>query len=170
MSIMEMLGPAAVPTIIFLILGIAMLILEMFTPGVGIFGAVGILSLIAVVVMQIGWGSPTIGILVVAIALVIIILALLWFIRSFQRGRLSKSFLVLNDQIDTSSSPVTEADKTEFTGKTGVAITPLRPSGTAEIDGMRVNVSTSGAFIASGKPIRVLSASGLDILVEEISE
>lgn len=170
MSIYEILGPSAVPTLICLVVGLVMLVLEMFTPGVGISGAVGVLALIAVGVMQIGWGSPKIGLLIVAIVLILVLLMLLWFIRSFQKGRLSKSRIVLHDSIDADSAPVTANEKTEFTGKRGVSITPLRPAGMAEIDGVRMNVSTSGAFIAAGKPIEVTGANGFDVLVKEICE
>lgn len=170
MTLTEILGPAAIPTLICLIVGIVMLVLEMFMPGFGVAGIVGLLSLAAVVVMQIGWGSPQIGVLVVAIVMVIIILALLWLIRSFQKGGLGRSRLVLQDHIDASSSPVTTDDRTLLVGKRGVAITPLRPAGIAEIDGRRVSVTTTGAFVESGKPIEVIDLKGFDILVQEAAE
>lgn len=42
-------------------------------------------------------------------------------------------------------------------GKIGVAVTPLRPTGTAEIEGSRVPVSTEGEFIAQGSYVRVVA-------------
>lgn len=170
MTLTEILGPAAVPTLICLIVGVVMLVLEMFTPGLGVSGIIGLLSLAAVVVMQIGWGSPEIGIIVVAIVMVIIILALLWLIRSFQKGGLSRSRLVLQDHIDASSSPVADGDRALLVGKHGVAITPLRPAGVAEIDGRRLSVTTTGAFIEPGKPVEVTDVKGFGILVQETAE
>lgn len=164
--IYEILGPAAVPTIICLVAGLLLLILEMFTPGVGVPGAAGLLCLIAVVIMQLGWGSPKIGILIVAIVLVILVLALLLFIRSFQRGRLSRSPLVLQDAISGSSgeAPTSEGS---FVGSLGVSITPLRPSGTIAISGKRLNVTANGSFIAAGKQVKIIGQNGLDLIVEE---
>jgi len=166
--IYEILGPAAVPTIICLVVGLLLLILEMFTPGVGVPGGAGLLCLLAVVIMQLGWGSPKIGILIVAIVLVILVLTLLLFIRSFQRGRLSRSPLVLQDAISGSSGepPATES---ALLGSIGVSITPLRPSGTIAVSGKRLNVTTDGAFIAAGKQVKIVGQNGLDLIVEEVS-
>ena len=52
------LGASAVPTLIFLLLGITLLVLEMFTPGVGAAGVGGLVCLVAVIVLQLGWGNP----------------------------------------------------------------------------------------------------------------
>lgn len=167
MGFIELLGPTAVPTLICLIFGLLMLTVEMFTPGVGIAGVSGLLSLIAVVIMQLGWGSPRVALYIIAITLLIIILAIIWVIRSLQRGKLSKSFLVLKDQSDGVSVPDIVTARQGLIGKSGVVITPLRPSGIAEIDGKRVDVLAAGAFLEKGKNIVVVKAEGMHILVRE---
>jgi membrane-bound serine protease (ClpP class) len=53
----------------------------------------------------------------------------------------------------------------EYVGQTGIAVTPLRPSGTAEVDGSRLSVVTEGEFIPSGTPIQVVAAQGGRIVV-----
>jgi membrane-bound serine protease (ClpP class) len=50
-------------------------------------------------------------------------------------------------------------------GRTGTAITPLRPSGKALIDARRCDVVTRGEFLEKGTPIRVISAKGARIVV-----
>ena len=105
MSFMELLGPTAVATIICLIVALVMFVIELFMPGIGIAGVTGLISLIAVVVMQLGWGHPRVAFYIIAIALLIILLGLLWVIRSFQRGQLSKSFLVNRDASNGTSVP-----------------------------------------------------------------
>jgi membrane-bound serine protease (ClpP class) len=167
MNFLEMLGPTAIPTIICLIFGLIMLLIEMFTPGIGAAGVTGLASLIAVVVMQLGWGNPRVALYIIAIALLIIILALIWIIRSLQRGRLSKSFLVLNEQSDGTSVPEVASAKNDLVGKSGVALTLLRPAGIAEIDGKRVDVMTAGEFLAKGCRVTVVKAEGMHILVRE---
>jgi membrane-bound serine protease (ClpP class) len=165
MSFFELLGPTAVPTIICLIITLVMFVIELFTPGVGIAGATGLLSLIAVIVMQFAYGDPRVAVYIIAIALLIIILGLVWIIRSFQKGRLGKSFLVNHDHSNGTSVPEVAAAKEELLGKTGVAITILRPSGIAEFEGNRVGVSTSGEFIQKGEHVTVIKAGGMHILV-----
>ena len=170
MTFYEMLGPTAIPTIICLVIGLVMFVIELFTPGIGAAGATGLVALIAVVVMQLGWGNPRVALYIIAISLLIIILALIWIIRSLQRGRLSKSFLVLNEQVDGTSVPDVASAKSDLVGKSGVALTPLRPAGIAEIEGKRVDVMTDGAFLAKGCRVTVLKAEGMHILVSEAEE
>lgn len=165
MSFYELLGPTAVATIVCLIVALVMFIIELFTPGIGVAGGTGLLALIAVVVMQLGWGNPRVALYIIAIALLLIVLALVWVIRSFQKGRLSKSFLVLRDNSNGTSVPEVAAAKEELIGKTGVAITTLRPSGIAEFDGRRVDVATAGEFIQKGETVTVIKAEGMHIRV-----
>ncbi len=170
MTFMEMLGPTAIPTIICLAVGLLLLVIEMFLPGIGVAGVTGIIALVAVVIMQLGWGDPRVALYIIAITLLIIILALIWIIRSLQRGKLSRSFLVLNDKVEGASVPDVVSARQSLVGKTGVSITPLRPSGIAEIGGDRVDVMTAGAFIGKEKPIVVVKAEGVHILVREDTE
>lgn len=165
MSFYELLGPTAVATIICLIITLVMFVIELFTPGIGVAGATGLLSLIAVVVMQLGWGNPRVALYIIAIALLLIVLGLTWVIRSMQKGRLSRSFLVLRDHSNGTSVPEVAAAKEELIGKIGVAITTLRPAGIAEIDGKRVDVATAGEFIKKGETITVIQAQGMHIRV-----
>ncbi len=53
-------------------------------------------------------------------------------------------------------------------GKEGLAVTMLRPSGTAELDRRRVSVVTSGEAIAEGSRVRVVEVEGNRIVVEAI--
>ncbi|MCE5190035.1 MAG: hypothetical protein LLF75_12765 [Eubacteriales bacterium] len=170
MTFIEMLGPTAVPTLICLIVGFVLLVIEMFLPGIGLAGVSGVLALIAVVVMQLGWGNPRVALYVIAIALLIIILGLIWIIRSFQKGRLSKSFLVLHEQSDGTSVPEVATAKSELVGKSGIAVTILRPAGIAEIDGKRIDVTTAGEFIPKGSRVTVVQAQGMHILVNKSAE
>jgi membrane-bound serine protease (ClpP class) len=55
--------------------------------------------------------------------------------------------------------------RTDLLEKTGVAKTALRPSGTAVIDGERVDVVTEGNLIEPGTPVRVVAVEGLRVVV-----
>ena len=166
MALLEILGPSAIPTLICLAVGLLLLLIELFTPGVGISGVLGIVSLVAVIVMQLFWGSPAAAAYIAAGTLVLIVVALLFFIRSLQRGRLSRSFVVLNDKIDASSTSLSDEKQQTLIGHTGMAVTPLRPAGIAEFDGKRLDVMTSGAFLPVNTPVVITDVQGLHILVE----
>ena len=48
----------------------------------------------------------------------------------------------------------------DLLGKEGVAVTDLRPAGTARIGDERVDVVTEGEYVAQGSPVRVLRSEG----------
>jgi membrane-bound serine protease (ClpP class) len=50
-------------------------------------------------------------------------------------------------------------------GRTGTALSPLRPAGIADIDGARVDVVSDGDFIEAGTPILVTRVDGNRIVV-----
>ena len=51
--------------------------------------------------------------------------------------------------------------------KEGVAKTQLRPSGTAIIDGERVDVVTEGNLIEPGTNLKVVAVEGMRVVVRE---
>lgn len=55
-------------------------------------------------------------------------------------------------------------------GKTGEAVTDLRPAGTARIDGKRVDVVSRGEYITRGSMIRVSAVDGNRVVVREITK
>jgi membrane-bound serine protease (ClpP class) len=65
-----------------------------------------------------------------------------------------------------SAGYVASDDYTDFLGKTGAAVTLLRPSGTAEIDGIKLAVVSESEFIPAGTPVRVIVVQGNRIVVE----
>ena len=55
----------------------------------------------------------------------------------------------------------------EFVGKTGLALTTLRPAGTALIEGKRLDVITPGDFIEKDTQITIVSIDGNKIVVDK---
>ena len=61
---------------------------------------------------------------------------------------------------------VTSRDFTDLHGRTGTAVSFLRPAGIASIGGRRIDVLTEGEFIAQGTPVKVTRVEGARIFVE----
>lgn len=55
-------------------------------------------------------------------------------------------------------------------GRRGVAVSNLRPSGVAEIDGERVDVVTAGGYILAGDTIEVVRDDGYRRVVDRVTE
>ncbi|NLI12411.1 MAG: hypothetical protein GX425_07260, partial [Peptococcaceae bacterium] len=54
-----------------------------------------------------------------------------------------------------------------YAGKEGVALTPLRPAGSAEVEGHRLDVVTEGEFIRTGQRVKVIKVEGTRVVVKE---
>jgi membrane-bound serine protease (ClpP class) len=72
--------------------------------------------------------------------------------------------LILNDAL-----PKPASNEESLLGKEGVAQTPLRPAGVAELEGRRVDVVTDGVFVAARTPVKVVSVEGARIVVAPVS-
>ena len=158
------LGNLAVPCILCFLFGILMFVVEMFTPGFGVAGGLGIAAFAAIIVMQFLANSVTAALIVTAVLVLLLAIIIVLFIRSFQKGTLSRSKIVNTTAVEGESSPV--AKEKDLVGKTGTAVTALRPAGIAEIDGVRMNVSTYGNFIEPGKSVVVTAVEGLNVFVK----
>ena len=160
------LGYLAVPCILCFLFGILMFIVEMFTPGFGVAGALGIASFAAIIVMQFLANSVTSALIVTAVLVLLLAIIVVLFIRSFQKGAISRSKLINTTAVEGESSPVVKEKGKDLVGKTGTAVTALRPAGIAEIEGERLNVSTYGNFIDAGQTVTVAAVEGLNVFVK----
>jgi len=145
------------------VLGVLLLMLELFLPG-GIVGAIGFVSLVSGLVMaayDTEQGIASLGIAVV----VAVIIAYLLVKRYGVSGMWSK--FVLTDEQRNEAGYVASKDQRHLVGKAGIALTPLRPAGVVKIEGARVDAVSAGGYIAAGTPIVVVTAEGARVVVQE---
>lgn len=159
-------GPLWVPCLILSILGIAFLIGELFLPGFGVAGICGVLCLIAVCVMQFLTAKPLVATLVTIVLGLILVVMVIIFMRSMKNGMLFRSPIVLKEKIESEAVSLSDAKPETLIGKTGVAVTPLRPSGIALIDGKRYSVETQATFTEKDSEITVIAVDGPKITVK----
>ncbi len=151
-----------VASIIFFAAGIIFLFIEMFIPGFGIFGGLGLLSLILCIVFTAN--SFVSALVMILIFIVILILFALVFARSLKKGFIYKAFVHKNNE-ERNEGYVSNDDRSMLLGKVGKSVTILRPSGIAEFDGERVDVVTDGDFIPRGSAVEVVSVAGRRVAV-----
>jgi len=60
--------------------------------------------------------------------------------------------------------------RSRYLGKQGLAVTPLRPTGVAEIEGERIEVTTEGGFISAGSEIKVVAMDRRHYFVRLVTE
>jgi membrane-bound serine protease (ClpP class) len=143
--------------VVLMAVGMVLLFLEVaIIPGFGVAGVSAILCLLggaAVAWLNFGaaWGMGSV-LLSGGLSIGIIALA--------PRTRAGRE-LVLKDAITAQIG----ASSSAIEGKVGVTLTPLRPSGAAEIEGRRVDVVTDGVFVDAGAPVRVVAVQGTRVVV-----
>ncbi len=146
--------------IILLILGGILLFLETLLPGM-IAGIVGFICLLAAVILGYQEGYQT-GSLILAGVVVGLLLGTWCWLKFFPNSRVAKKFISQGSVGDLG------VDKPELLNGTGVALTQLRPSGVASINGQRVDVVTEGGLIERGARVKVVEVEGARIVVREI--
>ena len=79
--------------------------------------------------------------------------------------------MVLSHQARTEDGFQAAADEyASLVGSRGVAVSALRPSGIAEVEGQRVPVVTEGGFVPAGATVAVVSAKGSRVVVRIVAE
>jgi membrane-bound serine protease (ClpP class) len=64
---------------------------------------------------------------------------------------------------------ISAPQRADLVGQEGVAVTDLRPAGTATIAGERVDVVTEGEFVAQGSAVRVVRSEGYRHIVRGVA-
>ena len=147
--------------IVLLAVGAILMFLEVFLPGL-VAGTLGFLCWVAAVILSyrdFGWQT---GNLMLGGVLAGLVIGVFCWLKFFPESRIAGLFI--------SRRTVGELGVTrpELLHRTGVAITQLRPSGTAFINGKRVDVVTEGGLIDQGASLKVVAVEGLRVVVREV--
>lgn len=157
-------GFAGWETWLLFIIGIVMLAMELFVPSFGILGIIGSASLI-VGVVRAAYSTKHVALslgIAAACALVAVIVVALVF---KERGIWRK--FILSDSLTKEQGYIPNEERGSLVGQVGVSLTPLRPAGTMELEGRRLDVVTLGGYVEAGKSVRVVHTDGTRIVVEE---
>ena len=153
---------ASLPSAVCVLLGMILIIVEVFLPGFGLPGIGGIVLVGAGVVMVgMHFGSLTaVGTLLVIIAVLAVLVS--WVLRQASRGGGKRSDLFLQERDDLRTQ---QEDMKVLVGKSGTTTSVLRPAGIGDFDGVRLNVVTEGGFIEKDMPIEIVRVDGSRIVV-----
>ena len=158
---------ASLPSAVCVLLGMILIIVEVFLPGFGLPGIGGIVLVGAGVVMVgMHFGSLTaVGTLLVIIAVLAVLVS--WVLRQASRGGGKRSDLFLQERDDLRTQ---QEDMKVLVGKSGTTTSVLRPAGIGDFDGVRLNVVTEGGFIEKDMPIEIVRVDGSRIVVRPVSK
>jgi membrane-bound serine protease (ClpP class) len=161
------IGLAGAEGVILFGAGILLLMVEVFLlPGVGVFAILGGAAMLIGVYLSLLGGIPVAADFArassVLAAAVLLILVSSWaLIRHLpQNRRLTRLGIFLGTATDRETGYTSAIRRSDLPGRTGHALTDLRPSGTGLFGDERVDVVADSEWIEAGSPIRIMSSEG----------
>lgn len=147
--------------------GIVFVIIEMNIPGFGVPGIIGVILLTAGVIIYAD--TPLQALILIIIILAILGAALLLVLRFASRSRLSK-YLILEESVQDDVRFSAGADLNYYIGSEGIATSALRPSGTADFSGVKLDVVSGGEYIQKNSTVIITKVEGNRIVVKQKPE
>ncbi|WP_342511270.1 nodulation protein NfeD [Sporosarcina sp. FSL K6-1522] len=160
-------GLAGYEALILFVIGVGLVIAEIFLP-FGIAGAVGALAIIGSIIMA--GGNPMHMAISVLIAIAIAVTGMVIIMKFFGKKLHLLNKVVLMDSTDTELGYVSNVNRVELLGREAKTSTPLRPAGTVELDGERIDVVSEGSYIDRGKNVTIVKVEGSRIVVRELEK
>lgn len=168
------LGLAGWEEVLLLGLGMIALAVEVFViPGFGVAGIVGILAITTSMILAMMGGHPTSGDVAQALAVLgaslFITAAVIyaWLRHLPNSGRFSG--LLLQGAGKREAGFITAPSRPELVGQHGIALTDLRPSGSARIGEERLDVVTEGEYVSQGSQVTLVRSDGYRHVVRKVS-
>lgn len=166
---------ASIMDILLFLIGVALIVVEIFViPGFGIFGIAGIILMIAGLFMGLITDFPLIETELLSLAIIqlassfVLSAVMIYFLAKMLPKTNIWNNLILKKGIEATSGYTSNKDFNHLIGLSGEALTDLRPSGTAIIEGKRYDVVTQGEYIVRESKIEVLETEGSKIVVKII--
>jgi membrane-bound serine protease (ClpP class) len=160
-----LLGLAGWEEVLLLGIGLIALGVEVFLlPGFGVAGVLGAILIAASMLLALIGSAPTVNDFlqagaVLAISLIVTGAVIFGWLRHLPNSD-RWSGLFLKTTTDSEEGFVSALSRGELIGREASAYTDLRPSGTALVDGERLDVVTEGEFIKAGTPITIVRSDG----------
>ncbi len=169
------LALADILDIVLFLAGVGLILVEAFViPGFGVAGVLGVLCMFAGLFMALAGSWPFVtsddiyrAIFTLAGSVVLTVVGAIGLSALLPKTKTFGTF-VLSEEQKRDLGYSSHKPHQELVGKQGIALTTLRPSGTAIIDDERVDVVSEGGYIEAKKPIKVVGVEGIRIIVREV--
>lgn len=153
--------------------GLLILALELFIPTGGIFFVVAIVAIVAGVAVPFLRGETTkgwftAGGVVVALPIFTVLLFKLW-PRTPMGRRMFQTGPTPEEDATVASLPVNQ-ELEQIKGRVGRAVSPLRPSGTVDFDGRRIDCLSEGVLVEVGTWVRCIDVKVGKVIVRPVKE
>lgn len=157
-------GLAGWETIILFIIGLILLLVEILViPGFGFAGIGGLAAMVISVFMA--SVSPQQALISMAVALMGTLVLVIIGMKVLGTRNLWSRLILQTRQEKQTGYQAPSLQLENYLGQEGRAVTQLRPAGTIEIEGQRIDVVTEGEFIPRGSWVQVIKVEGTRVVV-----
>jgi len=181
-------GLADIWTILLLVLGLALLAVELFLiPGFGVAGVCGILLIIVALVgsfvpdepgtppfswpnLEGTWRMMQTGIIVLASSVIIAVTGIALLARYLPSMPFSRGLILGGAGSSAVPAPPPSAAPLVMPGDVGIVTGDLRPGGQARFGQKIVDVSSQGEYVEAGRRVQVLEIDGMRIVVRPMPD
>ncbi len=159
------------PIVIFFV-GLFLLAMEVFViPGFGIVGILGITCMIVSLFGAFGFENFTEAAHVIGISLLVALVLMIFLtIYVLPKSSLFKHLRLETVQQRSKGYSAPHQEHSELIGRTGIAHTPLRPTGVVIIDEQRYDAATEGDFIEKDETVEAVALNGFQIKVKKVQQ
>jgi len=147
--------------LLLFVLGIVLLVLDLFTPGI-ILAVGGVLAFLAATWQAFDQFGTFYGLLAFFVGAVLLIVALYIEYVILPKTRVGKRFFLHTPEQGASLATTAAAT---LSGREGVALTTLKPTGQIEIDGKRHEARSLDGQIERGTRVKVVGAENFSLTV-----
>lgn len=154
--------------LLLILLGFILLLVELFViPGFGLTGIASLAALtLACYLAFTRFATPWPG----TVALLGTLGLLTVLIKFFPRTKAWKRLRLNAREESKEGFAASSSQLEELIGKTGRALSMLRPAGTAKIEGKRIDVVTEGIFLPKDTEIKVVMVKGSRVVVRKVKK
>lgn len=157
--------------ILLLVLGLALVVLEVFIPSGGILGFLAACSIIAAVAVGFMDGRPWVGFAILMTAVFGIPFVVVLALHVWPRTPLGRRMLL---GTPTDGEPFSDSPRRRklqaLIDQVGVAKSKMLPSGAITIDGHTIDAVSEGVAIDAGQRVRVIDVHGNRVVVRPVDD
>ncbi len=162
---MNLMDPIAW-TIVLIVIGCALVVLEVFIPSGGLISFLATLALLGGLAMAFRHDAATgLGFLVLTVIAVPTVVGLAF--KYWPRTPMGKAFL---GELAHEGELVPDDPRRELVGRVGIAKSKMLPSGAIQIDGKTIDAISQGVAIEPGQAIIVVEVKGNRVMVRLADE
>ncbi len=157
---------AVVWVVVLLVVGLSVMVLEVFLPSGGILGFLSLTAIVAAVATAFLDLGATAGLVTLAVATVVVPLVLALAFRLFPDTPLGRRVLPPPPEpFDVAPAAARRRALEQLVGRTGRAVSEMLPWGVVELDGLRFEALSESGPIDRGAAVEAVGVQGRDLVV-----